>query len=67
MADEEREGGQVVPDRPQIIVELVNKVDMEISVARIGDDFATVETTTIVIPADCAKAVAKAMLALLKK
>jgi len=64
---EDRKGGLVISDRPQISVELVNKVEIEITVSGIGDDFARVETNTVIIPADCAKEVAEAILALVKR
>ena len=62
-----RKGGLVVADRPQISVELVNGMDIEISVSRIGDSFDTVDTQVISFPADVAKDVAKAILALVKR
>ncbi len=62
-----RKGGLVVADRPQISVELVDGQDIEITVSRIGDDFEKVDTQTVLFPAECAKDVAKALNALVKR
>jgi len=67
MSDRKRKGGLVVPDRPQVSVELVDDVEIEITVSRIGDDFSTVRTDTVAFPLECGKDVAKAITALLKR
>lgn len=64
---ENRKGGLVVSDRPQISVELVDNFEVEITVSRIGDDFERVKTDVIKFPADCAEDVANAILALVKR
>lgn len=66
MSGPENKGGLVIPDRPQISVELVNSVELQIVVAGIAPGFETVEINTVVIPLDCAEQVAKAMLELVK-
>lgn len=64
---EERKGGLVVSDRPQVSVELIVSTNqVEISVARIGDDFQTVEFKEISFPAECAEEVANAILGLVR-
>lgn len=67
MAESNRVGGLVVQDRPQVSVEMVDGHEIEITVSRIGDDFASVQTDTITFPAAVGKDIAKAILALLKK
>ena len=67
MAESTRVGGLVVTDRPQVSVELLDGHMIEITVSRIGDDFDSVQTDTIIFPAEVGKDVAKAILALLKK
>lgn len=66
MADEHRKGGLVVPDQPQISVELVHNTEIEITVARISDSFDSVDVDKVIIPVECGKVVAKAILDLLK-
>ena len=65
--NDNRKGGLVVADRPQISVELIDGRDIEITVSRIGDDFATVDTQTVFFPAECAKDIAKALNAIVKR
>lgn len=67
MAEEKRKGGLVIADRPQISVEQAPSGDIVITMSRIGDDFATVETIDMTLPADCAEEVANAVLALIKQ
>lgn len=64
---EERKGGLVVRDRPQISVELNEHGEIIISTASIAEGFDSVDLKDITIPADCGKEVAKAILDLLKK
>lgn len=67
MEQQNRKGGLVVSDRPQVSVELVDNTDIEITVSRIADGFDSVETTVITFPADCGRMVAKAITQLLKR
>jgi hypothetical protein len=64
---ESKKGGLVIADRPQISVELVDSVDVLITVSRISDDFASVETSEVVFPAECAKQVARAINKLVRR
>ena len=64
--EQERKGGLVVRDRPQVAVELAGD-QIEITVSRIADDFRSVETTTITFPAECGRDIARAILQLLKR
>lgn len=56
----------LIPATPQISVAMTNYGEVEISTARIGYDFASVEINTVAIPLENARDVAKAMLRLLK-
>lgn len=57
----------VIESRPQVSVEVNDFGDITISVASIAPDFRSVENNEITFPAECAKAVAKAILEALKK
>lgn len=54
----------VIQDRPQISVAKRSDGIIEIMTARIGDDFTVVEHDSVLIPPDCAKEVAEALLQL---
>jgi hypothetical protein len=56
----------VIQARPQIAVSLTEHDEVEISTARIGDDFKNVEHDVVLIPLTDVREVAEAMLALLK-
>lgn len=65
---EERKGGLVVPDRPQISVEMsADSYEIIITVAGVAPDFEHIEHNEVHIPAECAEQVAKAILDLLKQ
>lgn len=64
---EKKKGGLVIHDRPQISVEMEMDGTVTISLARIGDDFQSVQIDTIAMPAECVKDVAQAMLKIIKK
>ncbi len=54
----------VIQDRPQIAIIQHPSGVIEITTARIADDFSTVENETIFIPLDCAREVGETLLKL---
>jgi hypothetical protein len=65
VSDQEKKGGLVVSDRPQISVELEDGY-ITISTASISEGFDSVDLEQITFPADCGEDIAHAILKLVK-
>lgn len=63
--EQNKSGGLVIQDRPQISVVEADGL-ITISTASISDDFERVEHHDVVIPVECGEAVAKAILAIVR-